>query len=524
MRIGRVRQSGTKKIGEVIEKLMGEIEKIKDPDSLGSFNQFPITSETKDGLRESGYIEPSRVQRLGIIAALKNQDVLCAAKTGSGKTLAFIVPLLEKLYVNRWSKSDGLGALVISPTRELAFQIFETLTFVGKYHDFSAGVIFGGKSLKEEAECIARTNIIICTPGRLLQHMDETYGFDATSILMLVLDEADRILDLGFSDTMQAIMDQMNVPSGIRQTLLYSATQTSMVNTLVKLSLKNPVFIQGELDMTITTPLKLKQVYTVIEDHDKLNFIWTFIRYHEAKILIFVHTCKQVMFYSILFRQLRTSTPVLGLCGRMGQRRRLKVYEKFREKDVVALFATDIAARGLDFPNVDWVIQMDCPCDVETYIHRVGRTARYEKGGKGALILTPPQQRFLEYLTENKVPIKESPIQSAQIIDVSKRIQTVLDANNELKLRAKRALRAYLKAIHRCSDKEVFNANSIDVVAMARSFAIDPPKTVKIGGAEKRITVEEGRYPKLKSTKIQRGSEKEKEMGCWFQVTQFDDL
>jgi ATP-dependent RNA helicase DDX10/DBP4 len=132
--------------------------------------------------------------------------LLGAAKTGSGKTLAFLIPLIEKLFCLKWTATDGLGALVITPTRELAYQIFETLRKIGKYHDFSAGLVIGGKDLKFESSRLSTCNIVICTPGRILQHMDENPNFDPTSMKLLVLDEADRCLDMGFSSTMNAIL------------------------------------------------------------------------------------------------------------------------------------------------------------------------------------------------------------------------------------------------------------------------------------------------------------------------------
>ncbi len=150
-------------------------------------------------------------------------DVLGAAKTGSGKTLAFVIPVLERLYCLQWTRLDGLGALIITPTRELAYQIFETIRKVGLQHDLSAGLIIGGKDLNFEKKRLHQCNIMICTPGRLLHHMDENPIFDCSNLQILVIDEADRCLDLGFSHTMNGIIE--NLPPK-RQTLLFSATQT----------------------------------------------------------------------------------------------------------------------------------------------------------------------------------------------------------------------------------------------------------------------------------------------------------
>ena len=160
-----------------------------------------------------------------------------AAKTGSGKTLAFLIPVLERLYRAQWTEFDGVGAIIVSPTRELAVQIFDVLKKIGRNHSFSAGCLIGGRSLKEEAERLDRMNILICTPGRMLQHLDQTAGFDANNLQMLVLDEADRIMDMGFQSDVDALVEHL---PKTRQTLIFSATQSKKVSDLARLSLKEP--------------------------------------------------------------------------------------------------------------------------------------------------------------------------------------------------------------------------------------------------------------------------------------------
>lgn len=204
-----------------------------DPEQISSFRDLPLSKKTLRGLKECGYQIPTAIQKSSIISALRGTDVLGSALTGSGKTLAFLIPILECLYVNKWTRIDGVGAIVITPTRELAYQIFETLKRVGQFHDFSAGLVIGGKNLKFERHRMDQCNIIICTPGRLLQHMDENPLFNCDPLKILVLDEADRCLDMGFAAAMNAILE--NLPQE-RQTLLFSATQ---VNSVVKNQLKN---------------------------------------------------------------------------------------------------------------------------------------------------------------------------------------------------------------------------------------------------------------------------------------------
>ena len=263
-----------------------------DASTITKFTELPLSSRTQRALQSCGYSTPTEIQRQGIPVALKGQDILGAAKTGSGKTLAFLIPMLECLWKLKWSSIDGLGALVISPTRELAYQTFEVLCKIGKNHDISAGLIIGGKEISFEQQRIQKTNIIVCTPGRLLQHMDETPNFDCSNLKMLVLDEADRILDMGFSETVNAIIE--NLPEE-RQTLLYSATQTSSVSDLARLSLYDPEYVSVYKDSEASTPQELKQSYVVCELQDKINFLYSFIKNHvKSKILVFLSSCKQV--------------------------------------------------------------------------------------------------------------------------------------------------------------------------------------------------------------------------------------
>ncbi|OCT93228.1 hypothetical protein XELAEV_18016293mg [Xenopus laevis] len=339
------------------------------------FSDFPLSKKTLRGLVEAQYRLPTEIQKQTIGLALQGKDVLGAAKTGSGKTLAFIIPALECLYRQQWTSDDGLGVLIISPTRELAYQTFEVLRKVGRNHEFSAGLVIGGKDLKQETACIHRTNILICTPGRLLQHMDETSFFHASNLHMLVLDEADRILDMGFADTMNAIIE--NLPKK-RQTLLFSATQTKSVKDLARLSLKDPEYVWVHEKAKFSTPATLEQNYIVCELQQKINLLYSFIRNHlKKKSIVFFSSCKEVQYLFRAFCRLRPGIPVLVLHGKQQQTKRMEVYNDFIRKKSAVLFATDIAARGLDFPAVSWVLQLDCPEDANTYIHRVGRTARW---------------------------------------------------------------------------------------------------------------------------------------------------
>ncbi|XP_049634599.1 probable ATP-dependent RNA helicase DDX10 [Suncus etruscus] len=455
---------------EGISRLVQNYEKI-NVNEITRFSDFPLSKKTLKGLQEAQYRLVTEIQKQTIGLALQGKDVLGAAKTGSGKTLAFLVPVLEALYRLQWTSTDGLGILIISPTRELAYQTFEVLRKVGKNHDFSAGLIIGGKDLKHEAERINNINILVCTPGRLLQHMDETISFHATNLQMLVLDEADRILDMGFADTMNAIIE--NLPKK-RQTLLFSATQTKSVKDLARLSLKNPEYVWVHEKAKYSTPATLEQNYIVCELQQKISVLYSFLRSHlKKKSIVFFSSCKEVQYLFRVFCRLRPGVSILALYGRQQQMRRMEVYNEFVRKRAAVLFATDIAARGLDFPAVNWVLQFDCPEDANTYIHRAGRTARYKEGGEALLLLLPSEEKgMVQQLLQKKVPVKEIKINPEKLIDVQKKLESFLAQDQDLKERAQRCFVSYIRSVYLMKAKDVFDVSKLPIPEYALSLGL----------------------------------------------------
>lgn len=441
------------------------------------FDQLPLSQKTKDGLREAKYTKMTDIQRASLPHALCGRDILGAAKTGSGKTLAFIIPVLEKLYRARWGPEDGVGSIIISPTRELAGQLFEVLKSVGKHHTFSAGLLIGGrKDVDEEKEHVNDLNILVCTPGRLLQHMDETPNFDCSQLQVLVLDEADRILDVGFKKALNAIVSQ--IPKH-RQTLLFSATQTKSVQDLARLSLKDPEYVSVHEESVTATPNRLHQTAMIVPLDQKLDMLWSFIKAHlNSRILVFLSSCKQVRFVFEAFKKLRPGIPLKCLHGRMKQEKRMGIYSEFCEKRSV-LFSTDVASRGLDFNKaVDWVVQVDCPEDVAAYIHRVGRTARYLSGGRSVLFLMPSEMKMLEKLQEKKIPIQFIKANTKRLQPVSTLLAALLVKSDELRDLACRAFITYLRSIHIQRDKEVFDVMKLPIEEYSASLGL--PMTPKI--------------------------------------------
>lgn len=453
---------------------------LQDPKNadIKDFTHLPLSETTSKGLDASHFKNLTDIQSKAIPLALKGHDILGAAKTGSGKTLAFLVPVLENLYRQKWTELDGLGALIISPTRELAIQIFEVLRKIGRYHTFSAGLVIGGRSLQEERERLGRMNILVCTPGRMLQHMDQTAAFEIDNLQMLVLDEADRIMDMGFQSSVDAILEHLPKE---RQTMLFSATQTKKVSDLARLSLKDPEYVAVHEAASSATPATLQQHYIVVPLAEKLNTLFSFIRANlKAKIVVFMSSGKQVRFVYESFRHLQPGIPLLHLHGRQKQTARLDITSKFSSSLNSCLFATDVVARGLDFPAVDWVIQMDCPEDADTYIHRVGRTARYEREGRAVLFLDPSEEEgMLARLEHKKVPIKKINVRQNKQQSIQKQVQNMCFQDPELKYLGQKAFVSYTRSVYLQKDKEVFKINDIDLEGLAASMGLPGAPKIK---------------------------------------------
>ncbi|KAB8342726.1 hypothetical protein FH972_022326 [Carpinus fangiana] len=456
-----------------VDKLQEAVDALDLKDSFKNFTDLPLSEPTKAGLKSCHFSTLTEIQAKAIAAGLKGSDILGAARTGSGKTLAFVIPVLENLFRQQCIGADaGLGAMIISPTRELAIQIFDVLYKIGKHgHLFAAGLIIGGKSLQEEQQALARMNIVVCTPGRMLQHLSQTAAFNVDSLSMLVLDEADRIMDMGFQRDVDAIVEYLP-PS--RQTLLFSATQTKKVSDLSRLALRDPQYIAVHEAATNATPAKLQQNYVLTTLPNKLDTLWSFLQSaKKSKLIVFLSSGKEVRFVYESFRRMQPGIPLLHLHGRQKQTARLDINHRFSSSRNACLFATDVAARGLDFPAVDWVVQVDCPEDADTYIHRVGRTARYERDGRAVLFLDPSEEEgMLERLSTKKVPIERINIRQKKQRSIKDQMQSMLFKDPELKYLGQKAFTSYVRSVHVQKDKDIFNVNAYDWETYASSLGL----------------------------------------------------
>lgn len=434
------------------------------------FSELPISQRTMMGLERGRYTTLTPIQRDTLHLALAGCDVLGAAKTGSGKTLCFVIPVLESLYREHWSADMGVGALLLSPTRELALQIFKVMQLVGHKHVHSAALLTGGRDVQEERKRLHAISIIVGTPGRILHHLQDDAELVLDNMQLFCMDEADRLLDMGFREAITNILHYLPPQ---RQTLLFSATQTTDVQMLAQMSLKNPRYVSTQAITASPTPTTLCQNFVVLDLHRKLDALLMFLKRHpNDKIVVFVSTCNQVKFMYLAFSKIlkKMRIPSMCLTSKMKQFRREEVFLTFCRCKSAVLFCTDVASRGLDFPLVHWVVQYDCPESAQTYIHRAGRTARAGARGVSLLFLTPREVPMLSYLNHKHVPLREIAIKpdymtSSQEIFVALVVQG-------LKYEAQKAFIAYLRSVYFASNKNVFEVASIDVDAFAKSLGL----------------------------------------------------
>ena len=364
------------------------------------FSDMNLSEKTVTSLTESGFETATEVQAKCIPMAISGEDIIGAAKTGSGKSLAFLIPAVEILTKSDDKETKSTRVLVLTPTRELALQLFNLSRDLLRFHEaHTCALIMGGANRKVEAEKLRKgVSLIIATPGRLLDHLSNTRGFDFSKISLLVIDEADDILKIGFEKELKEIIRL--IPKN-RQTMLFSATLSPKVEDIITLSMKNYQYIGiKSKEATVST---LEQGYVVVDPDKKFRFLYSFIRKNlNKKIMVFFSTIKAVEFYSALLNYV--DIPCKSIHGDQKQQKRSTTYLEFCGLEKGILLCTDVAQRGLDFPDVDWVIQFDPPHDPSEYLHRVGRTARgANKKGKALLVLIPCEIGMVRYLKSYKV-------------------------------------------------------------------------------------------------------------------------
>ncbi|KAJ9546842.1 hypothetical protein OSB04_019385 [Centaurea solstitialis] len=365
--------------------------------SSDSFTSLPLSEPTMKAILDMGFQYMTQIQARAIPPLLEGKDVLGAARTGSGKTLAFLVPAIELLFHARFAPRNGTGVVVICPTRELAIQTHAVAKDLLKYHSQTLGLVIGGAARRGEAERIVKgVNLLVATPGRLLDHLQNTKGFIYKNLKCFVIDEADRILEANFEEEMKQII---RILPKTRQTALFSATQTKKVEDLARLSFQNtPVYIDVDDGRSRVTNEGLQQGYCVVPSTKRFILLYSFLKRNlSKKVMVFFSSCNSVKFHSELLKYIQVDC--FDIHGKQKQQKRTSTFFDFCKAEKGILLCTDVAARGLDIPAVDWIVQYDPPDEPKEYIHRVGRTARGE-GAKGnaLLFLIPEELQFLRYL------------------------------------------------------------------------------------------------------------------------------
>lgn len=374
--------------------------------SAGTFQTMSLSRPILRGLTNVGFTKPTPIQGKAIPIALMGKDLVGGAVTGSGKTAAFVVPILERL-LYRPKKVPTTRVVILTPTRELAIQCHAVATKLASHTDIKFCLAVGGLSLKvQEAELRLRPDVVIATPGRFIDHMRNSASFAVETVEILVLDEADRMLEDGFADELNEILTTL--PKS-RQTMLFSATMTSTVDKLIRLGMNKPVRIMVDSQR--------KTVNTLTQEFVRLR-----PGREEKRMGYLIHICKNLYTERVIifFRQKKIAHQVriifglFGLScaelhGSMNQTQRIASVESFRDGKVSFLLATDLASRGLDIKGVDTVINYEAPQNVEIYLHRVGRTARAGRTGVAITLAAEPDRKVV------KAAVKAGKAQGAKI-------------------------------------------------------------------------------------------------------------
>ncbi|XP_066563752.1 putative ATP-dependent RNA helicase DDX47 [Amia ocellicauda] len=386
----------------------------QEPDTPRSFKDLGVTEVLCEACEQLGWKNPTKIQVEAIPVALEGRDIIGLAETGSGKTGAFALPILQSLL----SSAQRLHSLVLTPTRELAFQIAEQLEALGSAIGVKTAVIVGGIDMMSQSLALAKKpHIIVATPGRLIDHLENTKGFTLRALRCLVMDEADRILNMDFETEVDKILKL--IPRD-RRTYLFSATMTKKVQKLQRAALKDPV--KCAVSTKYHTVEKLQQYYIFIPAKYKDCYLVSIINELAGNsFMIFCGTCHAAQRAALLLRNLGLTA--IPLHGQMSQNKRLGALNKFKSGSRSILLATDVASRGLDIPHVDVVINYDIPTHSKDYIHRVGRTARAGRSGKSITFVTQYDVELfqrIEHLIGKKLPA--FPTQEEEVMMLVERV------------------------------------------------------------------------------------------------------
>jgi len=379
-----------------------------------NFADFQLDPKILKAVADQGYTQATPIQAKAIPVVLEGKDVMGAAQTGTGKTAAFILPIIQQLLPNANASTSParhpIRALILTPTRELSDQVADNASLYAKHTDLRTAVVFGGVDIKPQAMLLrAGVEILIATPGRLLDHLGSKTA-DLSQVQILVLDEADRMLDMGFLPDLQRII---NLIPAQRQTLLFSATFSPEIKKLAQTYLRNPITI--EVARQNAAADTVKQVVHFVKSENKRAAIVTILQNrvkagHTKQCIIFTNSRLGCARLAIALE--RDGIKAAAIHGDKSQSERMLTLEAFKSGAIDALVATDVAARGLDIPDMPCVINHELPFSAEDFIHRIGRTGRAGSSGDAIALVDDSEKRLLEdieKLMKRKLPISALP-------------------------------------------------------------------------------------------------------------------
>ncbi|KAM9174432.1 putative ATP-dependent RNA helicase DDX49 [Mergus octosetaceus] len=384
---------------------------------MATFRELGLAPWLAEQARQVGLSRPTAVQAACIPPVLQGRDCLGCAKTGSGKTAAFVLPVLQQLSEDPY----GIFCLVLTPTRELAYQIAEQFRVLGKPLGLKDCVVVGGLDMVAQAlELSRKPHVVIATPGRLADHLRSSNTFSLKKLKFLVLDEADRLFEQGCADFTADLEVILEAVPARRQTLLFSATLTATLTELKSLAMNKPFFWEAASE--VRTVEELDQRYLLVPEAVKdaylVHLIQTFQDEHEDwSVIIFTKTCKECQILNMMLRKFKF--PSVALHSMMKQRQRFAALAKFKSSIFKILIATDLAARGLDIPTVQVVINHNTPGLPKIYIHRVGRTARAGRNGMAITMVTQYDIHLVHAIEEEiKMKLQEFSVEERFVLDI----------------------------------------------------------------------------------------------------------
>lgn len=381
---------------------------------MNKFRQLGIDEDILSSIEMLGFNEPTEIQQKAIPVVIEKKDLIAGSATGSGKTLAFGAGIIQHV-----RKGAGMQALILAPTRELAEQICDSLKTFSKHKKLNVVPIYGGVSLNPQFSALKKADIVVGTPGRILDHMQRE-SINLTKVKHLVLDEADRMLDMGFLDDVRRIMSQCPKE---KQTLLFSATISQDIRDLSRKFMIEPVNISAT---PMVDPSKLKQVYYQVNGPMKFSLLHHLLSEDKKGGLVMIFCNSRQMVETVAKNLKKNGIDAMGVHGGLSQNRRSNTVTGFNKGRISALVCTDVAARGLDIPGVSHVYNYDIPNDTKQYVHRIGRTAR---AGKDGLVINLLSQRDHENFGKVVYDHKDFKIERADA-PVIKKIETSSASSN----------------------------------------------------------------------------------------------